>query len=269
VPAFASASELAPGTLAPDGEHEPSVARADHRRRRECAASHEALPAMRATTHVEGKAIRSSRRARRGAGCWLRTTRGASGRTAMSSSRIAWWRPWAARRPLTGRACPDGRPGGGAVRSATLRTIKRRSTAAAVCARFRPAVAVVGTRPDGALACRPQRERPASGWRCSLVAQRSSSERPRPARRGSTSVETYGLAGRWRASSPAVGDAGAASGLDDRITDAIITASTGVIGDGGVRSSRPSSAPPRRICNGRSIPPTTLTWGTRLGLGSG
>jgi hypothetical protein len=32
------------------------------------------LPAMRATTHVAGKAIRSSRRARRGAGCWLRTT---------------------------------------------------------------------------------------------------------------------------------------------------------------------------------------------------
>jgi hypothetical protein len=31
-------------------------------------------PAMRATTHVEGKPIRSSRRPRRRAACWLRTT---------------------------------------------------------------------------------------------------------------------------------------------------------------------------------------------------
>jgi hypothetical protein len=38
------------------------------------AAPHVALAAMRAITHVVGKAIRSSRRARRGAGCWLRTT---------------------------------------------------------------------------------------------------------------------------------------------------------------------------------------------------
>jgi hypothetical protein len=55
-----------------------------------------------ATTHVEGKAIRSSRRARRGAGCWLRATIGVSGRTPMSSSRIAWRRASAARRCLTG-----------------------------------------------------------------------------------------------------------------------------------------------------------------------
>ena len=118
---------------------------------------HPALPAMRAITHVEGKAIRSSRRARRGAGCWLRTTIGASGRTPISSSRIAWRRASAARRPLTGRACPDGRPGGGGVRSATLRTIKRRSTPGAGLRSLSPAVAVVGTRPDGALACRPGR----------------------------------------------------------------------------------------------------------------
>jgi hypothetical protein len=44
-----------------------------------------------------GKVIRSSRRARRGAGCWLRTTIGASGRTRVSSSRIAWRRR---RRPV-------------------------------------------------------------------------------------------------------------------------------------------------------------------------
>ena len=58
------------------------------------------------------QAIRSSRRARRGAGCWLRTTIGVSGRTPISSGRIAWRRASAARRPLKARACPDGRPGG-------------------------------------------------------------------------------------------------------------------------------------------------------------
>ena len=95
------------------------------------AAPHVALAAMRAITHVVGKAITSSRRARRGAGCWLRRTIGASGRTPMSSSRMTWRRASAARRPLIGSACPDGRRGGGGVCSATLRTITRRSTAAA------------------------------------------------------------------------------------------------------------------------------------------
>jgi hypothetical protein len=38
------------------------------------AATHPVLPAIRATTHVEGKTIRSSRRPRRRAACWLRTT---------------------------------------------------------------------------------------------------------------------------------------------------------------------------------------------------
>ena len=118
------------------------------------AAGHVARVLMRAITHVEGKAIRSSRRARRGAGCWLRRTIGASERTPMSSSRMTWRRASAARRPLIGSACPDGRRGGGGVRSATLRTITRGSTAAAG---VRPAVAVVGTRTGGALACRPER----------------------------------------------------------------------------------------------------------------
>jgi hypothetical protein len=36
-------------------------------------------------------------------------------------------------------------------------TIKRRSTPAAGLRSLSPAVAVVGTRPDGALACRPER----------------------------------------------------------------------------------------------------------------
>jgi hypothetical protein len=87
---------------------------------------------------------------------------GSSGEAPILSSRIAWRRPSAARRPLTGRACPDGRPGRGGVPSATLRTIKRRSTAAAAARSLSPAVAVVGTPPDGALACRPER---ASGRR--------------------------------------------------------------------------------------------------------
>ena len=42
----------------------------------------------------------------------------------------------------------------GRVRSATLRTIKRRSTLGAGVRSLSPAVAVVGTRRDGALACR-------------------------------------------------------------------------------------------------------------------
>jgi hypothetical protein len=77
-----------------------------------------------------------------------------SGGTPISSSPIAWRRTSAARRPMTGRACPDGRPGWGGVGSDTLRTIKRRSTAAAGLRSLSPAVGVVGTRPDGALACR-------------------------------------------------------------------------------------------------------------------
>jgi len=65
------------------------------------------------------------------------------------------------RRPvvsLTGRARPDGRPGGGGDRSGTLRTIKRRSTVAAGVRSLSLAVAVVGTHPHGALAARPVRE---------------------------------------------------------------------------------------------------------------
>ena len=43
-------------------EQEPSVGSSDNRRRRERATPHGTLPAMRATTHVEGKPMRSSRR---------------------------------------------------------------------------------------------------------------------------------------------------------------------------------------------------------------
>ena len=90
-----------------------------------------AVPAMRATIHVDGKAIRSSRRVRRGRWLLVEGDHWDSGRTPMSSSRVAWRRR---RRPvplLKARAWPDGRPGGAGVRSATLRTVTRRSTVAA------------------------------------------------------------------------------------------------------------------------------------------
>jgi hypothetical protein len=99
------------------------------------------------------------------------------------AARIAWRRTSAARRPVTGRACPDGRPGGGGVRSATLGTIKRRSTVAAAVS-LSPAVAVVRTRPDGALAARPERSSRGgqrdTRWR--VVASVSVVDRPTPAK---------------------------------------------------------------------------------------
>jgi hypothetical protein len=71
---------------------------------------HSFLPASRATTHVVGKVITSSRRTIGGAPApGEGTTIGASGRTPISSSRIGG----RARRPLIGRACPDGGPGWG------------------------------------------------------------------------------------------------------------------------------------------------------------
>ena len=51
-----------------------------------------------------------------------------------------------ARRPFNARACPDDVPVGEGVRSATLRTIKGRSTVAAGLRSLSPAAAVVGTR---------------------------------------------------------------------------------------------------------------------------
>ena len=119
------------------------------------AATHSAL-SIRATTHVKGKPTRSSRPARRGAGCWLRATIGVSGRTPMSSSRIAWRRASAARRCLTGRMPGWTRRWGRGSLGHTM-TITRRSTVAAGWRSLLPAVAVVRTRPDGALACRPSR----------------------------------------------------------------------------------------------------------------
>ena len=92
------------------------------------------------------KAIGSSRRARRGAGCWLRATIGVSGRTPMSSSRIAWRRASAARRCLTGRMPGRTRRWGRGSLGHTM-TITRRSTVAAGWRSLSPAVAVVGARP--------------------------------------------------------------------------------------------------------------------------
>jgi hypothetical protein len=63
---------------------------------------------------------------------------GASGGTPILSSPIAWRRASAARRPLTGRACPDGRPGGeGFARPRSGRSRDVRPWPP-VCARFRP-----------------------------------------------------------------------------------------------------------------------------------
>ena len=125
-----------------------------HRRRWERAAPQGALPTMRATTHVDGKPTGSSHRARRGAGFWLRTTRPPpAGADIEQPDRVAASR----RRPVVlsqgararmgvpvgeGSAKPrSGRSGGGRPRARLP---------------LPPAVAVVRTRPDGALACRPE-----------------------------------------------------------------------------------------------------------------
>jgi hypothetical protein len=111
----------------------------------------------------------------------------------MSSSRMTWRRPSAARRPLIGSACPDGRRGGGGVRSATLRTITRRSTAAA------------GVRPRSRSSARAQgRARVSSGagvgsgqWRRRLI---NGAAAQRPAARSShCSDSSIPTAMRWRA----------------------------------------------------------------------
>ena len=82
--------------------------------------------------------------------------RGASGETPISSSPIAWRRASAGRHRLTGaHARMDVAVGEGSAEPRSGRSRDGRSRAS-VCARFRP-VAVVGTRPDGALACRPER----------------------------------------------------------------------------------------------------------------
>ena len=90
---------------------------------------HPALGAIRAITHVDGKAIGSSHRARRGAGCW--DDHGASGGTPILSSR---WRGGGRRRPVVlswGAPARTDVPVGEGSAPATLRTIKRPSTAAA------------------------------------------------------------------------------------------------------------------------------------------
>jgi hypothetical protein len=113
--------------------------------------------AMGPTTHANGKPTRSSRRARRGAGCWVEDDHGASrGRRYRAARLRGGWR----RRPSSshsarvhGWASRWGRgPLGDVGRSGDGRPR----------ARFAPAslaVAVVRARPDGALACRPTRSR--------------------------------------------------------------------------------------------------------------
>jgi hypothetical protein len=69
-------------------------------------------------------------------------------------------------------------PVGEGVRSATLRTIKRRSTPGAGSRPLSPAVAVVGAGPDGALACRPQQASEAETWRRSLARTKGGARLP-------------------------------------------------------------------------------------------
>jgi hypothetical protein len=91
-------------------------------------------PAGTGSGYSMSKAIRSSRRARLGAGCWLRTTMPPpAGAEIEQPDCVA--AGVGGRRPLTARASADGRPGGSARRR---RTIRRRSTPGPVCARFRP-----------------------------------------------------------------------------------------------------------------------------------
>jgi hypothetical protein len=101
------------------------------------AAPHVALPAMRAITHVDGKPTRSSRGARRGAGCWLRTTVAPPAGRRYRAARL---RGGGRRRPvvLSHTRMPGWTSRWGGVRSATLRRIKRRSTPGAGLRCFRP-----------------------------------------------------------------------------------------------------------------------------------
>jgi hypothetical protein len=104
--------------------------------------------------------------ARRGACCcWLRTTRPPPAGADIEEAPIARWGgvggPSSSRRArVHGWASRWGE----GVRSATLRTIKRRSIVAAGLRPLSPAVAVVGARPDGALACRPLRASRMGEW---------------------------------------------------------------------------------------------------------
>ena len=75
--------------------------RATSARADDCMLSDFGPPGGESSGYSMSKAIRSLRRARRGAGCWLRTTAGASGRTPVSSSRIAWRR---GRRPSSSQS---------------------------------------------------------------------------------------------------------------------------------------------------------------------
>jgi hypothetical protein len=121
----------------PRGKRPPSARSTVARARRVARSPTSGHPAGTGSGYSMSKAIGSSRRARRGAGCWLRATMAppagadieqpdcvAAGVSGPSSSHRARVHGWASR--------------WGRVRSATLRTIRRRSTRAPVCTRFRP-----------------------------------------------------------------------------------------------------------------------------------
>ena len=149
--------------------HRSSPLRLDSLRAVARATGHVARALMRAITHVEGKPTRSSRGARRGAGCWLRTTVAPAAGHRYRAARL---RGDGRRRPvvLSHTRMPGWTSRWGGVGSATLRRIKRRSTSGAGlrllslagCGRRRAA--------DGALACRAQRAAGGRWARRSLVA---------------------------------------------------------------------------------------------------
>jgi hypothetical protein len=120
------------------------------------ARDHWVLPAIRAITHVEGKAMRSSRRVRRGAGCWLRTPVAPPGWRRYRAARLRGGRR---RRPVV--LSQDARPRMGVPvgEGSARRRLRRQETVdrGPGLRPLSPAVAVVRTRRDGALACRPGR----------------------------------------------------------------------------------------------------------------
>ena len=112
-------------TPARSREDEPSVGSSHRRRRRERAEPHGTLPAMRAIPRCSRQGDQVVAPGSTACRLLVEDDHGASGGTPIMPSPMAWRRASAARRrPLTGRACPDGRPGRGGLRWATLRTIR-------------------------------------------------------------------------------------------------------------------------------------------------
>ena len=121
----------------PRGKRPPSAHSTVARARRVARSPTSGHPAGTGSGFSMSKAIGSSRRARPGAGGWLRTTMAPSARAPIANSRIALRRDVAPRRLLTGRASTDGRPGGEGSAGRRLGRARDVRARAPVCARFR------------------------------------------------------------------------------------------------------------------------------------